>query len=39
MNLNLYKYKVIVTKVYDGDKITVEVDLGFKTSVNGEIIR
>jgi len=39
MNVNLYQYKAFVTKVYDGDTITVEVDLGFKTSVKGEKIR
>ncbi len=39
MNLNLYQYKAVVTKVYDGDTITVEIDLGFKTSVKGEKIR
>ena len=39
MNINLYQYKALVTKVYDGDTITVEVDLGFKTYVMGEKIR
>ena len=39
MNINLYQYKAFVTKVYDGDTITVEIDLGFKTSVKGEKIR
>jgi micrococcal nuclease len=39
MNINLYQYKAFVTKVYDGDTITVEIDLGFKTSVIGEKIR
>ena len=39
MNINLYQYKALVTKVYDGDTITVEIDLGFKTSVKGEKIR
>ena len=39
MNINLYQYKAFVTKVYDGDTITVEVDLGFKTFVKGEKIR
>ena len=39
MEINLYQYKAFVTKVYDGDTITVEVDLGFKTFVKGEKIR
>lgn len=39
MKTNLYQYKAFVTKVYDGDTITVEIDLGFKTSVKGEKIR
>ncbi len=39
MKINLYQYKAFVTKVYDGDTITVEIDLGFKTSVKGEKIR
>ncbi len=30
MNINLYQYKAFVTKVYDGDTITVEIDLGLK---------
>ena len=36
---NLYHYKAFVTKVYDGDTITVEIDLGLKTFVKGEKIR
>ncbi|MCF6270289.1 MAG: thermonuclease family protein [Melioribacteraceae bacterium] len=39
MKINLYQYKAFVTKVYDGDTITVEIDLGFKTYVKGEKIR
>jgi micrococcal nuclease len=39
MNINLYQYNALVTKVYDGDTITVEIDLGFKTFVKGEKIR
>jgi len=39
MKTNLYQYKAFVTKVYDGDTITVEIDLGFKTLVKGEKIR
>tara|TARA_B100000131_G_scaffold102069_1_gene99076 strand:+ start:19375 stop:19707 length:333 start_codon:yes stop_codon:yes gene_type:complete len=26
----MYEYKAIITKVYDGDTLTAEVDLGFK---------
>lgn len=39
MNINLYQYKATVTKVYDGDTITVEIDLGFKAALKGEKIR
>ncbi len=39
MKINLYQYKAFVTKVYDGDTITVEIDLGFKTLVKGEKVR
>jgi uncharacterized Zn ribbon protein len=28
-----YTYKAYVTDVYDGDSITVDVDLGFKTVI------
>ncbi len=35
----LYRYKAFVTKVYDGDTITVEIDLGLKTFVKEEKIR
>jgi|TARA_R110000822_G_scaffold242622_2_gene371677 micrococcal nuclease len=27
--MNLYVYKATVTKVYDGDTVTVDIDLGF----------
>ena len=27
--INLYLYKATVTKVYDGDTVTVDIDLGF----------
>ena len=26
----MYEYKAIITKVYDGDTLTAEIDLGFK---------
>lgn len=35
----LYTYKAIVTKVYDGDTITVNIDLGLKTWIYGEKLR
>jgi endonuclease YncB( thermonuclease family) len=36
---NLYHYRGIVTKVYDGDTITVDVDLGFHVTLKGEKFR
>lgn len=38
-NCGLYAYKSIVTDVYDGDTITVDVDLGFKMWIRGEKLR
>lgn len=35
----LYHYKALVTDAYDGDTITVEIDLGLKTVVKGEKLR
>jgi len=35
----LYHYKGTVVKVYDGDTITVDVDLGFKVSLAKEKFR
>lgn len=35
----LYAYSAIVTEVYDGDTITADVDLGFKTWRHGEKLR
>ena len=35
----LYHYKARVTGAYDGDTITVEIDLGLKTFVKGEKLR
>ena len=39
MKKTLYHYKAKVTKVYDGDTITVEVDLGLHTFLKDEKIR
>ena len=36
---NLYHYKAIVTRCYDGDTITVDLNLGFFTWIKGQIIR
>jgi len=35
----LYHYNAKVTKVYDGDTITVDIDLGMKLILKGEKIR
>ena len=37
--MSLYHYKAIVTRVYDGDTITVDIDLGFFTWIKGQTIR
>lgn len=39
MENTLYYYKAHVSQVYDGDTITVNIDLGLKTFINGEKIR
>lgn len=39
MTKNLYHYKALVTKVYDGDTITAEIDLGLSITAKGEKIR
>lgn len=36
---NLYHYKAIVTGVYDGDSITVDIDLGLGVWFRGQKIR
>ncbi len=35
----LYHYRALITAVYDGDTVTVELDLGLKTVVRGEKVR
>ena len=35
----MYEYRAIVTKVYDGDTITVSLDLGFGVWIKGEKVR
>lgn len=37
--INLYHYRAFVTDVYDGDTITVDIDLGLGVWVKGEKIR
>ena len=39
MEKQLYVYKAQVTKVYDGDTCTVDIDLGLMTWIRGEKIR
>lgn len=39
MELQLYVYKAHVTKVYDGDTCTVDIDLGLHTWIHSERIR
>ena len=39
MEEKLYFYKAHVTKVYDGDTCTVNIDLGLHTWIHGEKIR
>lgn len=36
---HLYHYSAKVTDVYDGDTITVDIDLGLKTHIVGEKLR
>ena len=38
-SLNLYYYKAIVTKVYDGDSITCDLDLGLNVWLKSQKIR
>ncbi|RLA13261.1 MAG: nuclease [Gammaproteobacteria bacterium] len=39
MNENLYHYRGQVVKVYDGDTITVDIDVGFHVSLKREKVR
>ena len=39
MEKSLYHYRAKVTYIYDGDTITVDIDLGLKVFVHGEKIR
>ena len=35
----LYKYRAVITDVYDGDTVTANIDLGFKVWRHGEKLR
>ncbi len=35
----MYEYDAYVTKVYDGDTITVDIDLGFEVWLKGQKLR
>jgi micrococcal nuclease len=39
MDTDLYNYKALVKSVYDGDTITVDIDLGLNVLVMGEKLR
>ena len=39
MKHSLYVYKAIVTSVYDGDTVTVDIDLGLSTWIRAEKLR
>ncbi len=36
---DIYYYKAFVTKVYDGDTVTVDIDLGFGLQLNKQVLR
>jgi len=38
-NKSLYTYRAHVSKVYDGDTITVTIELGFNAALKGEKLR
>ncbi len=35
----MYEYKAVVVDIYDGDTITVDIDLGFKSGMRGLKLR
>ena len=35
----MYEYRALVKKVYDGDTVTVDIDLGFDVVLKGQKIR
>lgn len=36
---NFYRYKAIITAVYDGDTVTADIDLGFGIWMKGQKLR
>ena len=36
---NFYKYKALITAVYDGDTVTADIDLGFGIWMKGQKLR
>lgn len=36
---NFYRYKAIITEVYDGDSCTADIDLGFNIWMKGQKLR
>ena len=39
MDNNLYNYRALVMSVYDGDSITVDIDLGFNNWMKNQKVR
>ena len=39
MDDQLYNYKAKITDVYDGDSVTIDIDLGFKSWLLGQKLR
>lgn len=39
MNENLYFYKAVLRSVYDGDTVTLDIDLGFRQWIMGRSVR
>lgn len=37
--MNLYHYRAVVRSVYDGDTLTVDIDLGLKVWLKGQTLR
>ena len=38
-DLNFYRYKAIITDVYDGDSVTADIDLGFGIWMRNQKLR
>lgn len=39
MNAPEYVYRAVVTRVYDGDTVTADIDLGFDVHLRGQTLR